>query len=114
MKTILFIEDDPDFQDYYLSRFKDSTLVLQAETFNEAEQLFFSNPNIDIIVMDGCLNTMSILNTLPLIGKIRETYKGFILASSSDEHYREAMVKAGCNVGVTKGEVASILRKCIS
>ena len=113
MKKILFIEDDENWQTNYKDIFEDTATILQATTLKDAEELFLKHPDVDIIVVDGCLNENDVLDTLPLIKKIRETYKGPMIAASGHEEFRHKMVLAGCNKQREKYDVIDLIREML-
>ena len=108
--TILVIEDDPIWQKVYYLSFKQSANILQATNLVDAEAIFLENPGINLIVIDGYLGE-TILNTLPLIKKLRETFKGEIIAVSTDEDSRTRMVAAGCSSQVDKNDSVPFIER---
>ncbi|KKQ34496.1 MAG: HD domain protein [Candidatus Nomurabacteria bacterium GW2011_GWB1_37_5] len=104
MKKILVIDDDKMVQLPFKRILGDKYNVLQAYNLKEAAELFQNNPDVDLIVMDGCLSDKG-LDTLPLIEEIRKTFKGTMIASSSRVDYRATMVEKGCSYPMQKWEI---------
>lgn len=101
--TILIIEDSLVWQKVYYLSFKQSANILQATNLVDAEAIFLENPGINLIVIDGYFGG-TLMDTLPLIKKIRETFKGEIIAVSTDDDSRTRMVAAGCSSQVEKND----------
>ncbi len=104
---ILVVEDNKDMQDFYLESLRhlvNNLIVLKAYTIEDAEKLFAKNTDIDLVIMDGCVPGDKI-NTLPLIVKIRETFKGPMIAASRESGYQKQLIAAGCDYGVDKLEL---------
>lgn len=114
MKTILIIEDFESEKKSYVKGFtKKEVTILWAYRLEQAEKLFEENPNPDIIVVDGCVDDHNTLDSIPLIQKIRKTYKGPMIAASSSDNYRKVMVKAGCDLETWKENVNSLLKQVL-
>ena len=75
--------------------------IITAMTLKEAEKKFFDNPEIDIIVVDGCVPGR-VLNTPPLVREIRKSFKGIMIAVSSVDEYRKDLLNAGCDIECIK------------
>jgi CheY-like chemotaxis protein len=99
MKKILVIDDDLTFQILFKrqveSKIKDA-MTVPAHNRAEAKEIFKQNPNPALIVMDGCLESTT-PDTISLVEEIRKTYKGPMIANSSDEVARHKLVQAGCS-----------------
>lgn len=105
--TILIVDDTKVIQDVLTGILKKCgriTTVLNARTIEEAEALFAANPSVDLIVMDACVPGGEI-NTEPLVRKIRQTYKGPIIGSSTSLHFQDRLVEAGCTTKCEKVEL---------
>ena len=106
---ILIIEDMLRIQEAWKMHLeKHDHTVVQALTPHEAIDLFEENPDVDIIVLDGCIGPL--FNCLPVLREIRETFKGPIIAASSDAHFRQTMVQAGCSHECEKEQVLSLIK----
>ncbi len=76
--------------------------------------MFFETPNIDLIVMDGCVNNEDTIDSLPLIEKMRLTYKGDIIAASGSSYFRDLMCEVGCNYCSVKGKVTDVIKRLLN
>ncbi len=105
MKKVLVVEDNRFYSDMIFSNFGSKVLVMKAFTIKEAENIFQENPDIDVILMDACVPGDT-PNTMGLVSKIRETFKGPIITISSDSSYSKKLIEAGCNYESNKYEAA--------
>jgi CheY-like chemotaxis protein len=108
MKKILIVEDRKELQEIFKKVLNGIYEIVSAHSIPEAEEMFVAHSDISIIAMDGCVPG-SILNTLPLVQKIRKTFTGDIVAMSTDSEYRVQLVKAGCNLECDKGNLGEFL-----
>lgn len=92
MKKVLIVEDDETIQKMYRALLKDKVILLQAYSVEEGFSLFQKNPDVALIVVDGCLGSGE-LNSLPLIRDLRRSFKGHMIAASGREDYRNEMTK---------------------
>ncbi len=114
-KVILIVDDDSTAQFIYEKGLAGMPVsIITAYTLEEAAEKFAATPAIDLIVMDGCVDSGNTLNTLPLIEKIRETYEGPMIAASSLDTYRYRMMKSGCSHEAAKPEVAALIKKILT
>lgn len=95
-KKVLVVEDEMWRFEYWQGKLGDRATIIGASTIEEGEELFGANPDIDVIVIDGCVPG-SELNTIPLVRKFRETFKGPMIAISGNGSFREELMKVGCN-----------------
>lgn len=94
---VLIVEDDVVFQGLLKIFLEDKVEVISAFTLAEAEQKFAADrSNFSAIVMDACLEKRT-PDTLALTRKIRETFKGPMVASSASPEYQKELMKAGCD-----------------
>ena len=111
MKKILIIEDENSLLEVwtiYLNKHtkKGELKILSAVSIDEARKVFNSNPDIDLIILDGYIKGPGERpNSLVLIPEFRKTYHGIIIASSSNEDHRSMMVAAGCDYDCKKDDV---------
>ena len=116
IKFALIVEDDKNWQGIYQRALEEKGIeFLQATTLTEGEELYSSNSEkIQLIIMDGCLQS-DYPNTMPLIKKIRETFKGPMIAGSGSDSYLKELVAAGCNFKFDKagGSFREILDEVI-
>ena len=111
---ILLVEDSEDWQKLLVKIFERwGFVVTLAKSIEEAETCFMDKMEFDIVIMDGCLNSNDVLNSLPLIQKIRNEfgYSGLMIASSGSLGYVRLMVKAGCDEGVLKSSLTDRIRE---
>jgi len=112
---IIIVEDDERLQRAWvktLAIFHGEVAVISAFTVKEAEEKFSANPDVTLIVLDACVPGDDI-NVLPLLEKMRETFKGPIIAASSSPSGNEILVKAGCDFGCRKEAVVSAIIKML-
>ena len=107
MKKILIIEDDEFWQEGFSEYLPDNEItILQALTIEEAERLFAENPDLDLIVLDILVPDEETkpgerINTVPLLEKIRQTFRGPILAISNESFWIDCLVREGCSHSLT-------------
>lgn len=106
MKKVLIVEDEPLWQRMWAVRLDGKVDIIRAYTIETAEEKFADNSDLALIVMDACVPG-SFPTTISLTSQLRETFKGPMIAASSDEGYREQLMDAGCDHHATKGEVVS-------
>lgn len=106
MKKVLVVEDDKRWSGIIRRGLGDKVLVAQAFTTKEAEDAFEQIPDFDVILMDACVPGDD-PNTMWLVEKMRETFKGPIIAISSVPEYRQELIKAGADHEAEKTEVAA-------
>ncbi len=104
---VLIVEDDPVYQDMYARRLQGKVEILRAMTLEDGELLFAENPDVALVVMDACVPGQK-LNSIPLVRKIRKTFKGPILAASSDPYCCLDLTNAGCSHQVEEGNKYSV------
>ncbi|MBI2454361.1 MAG: hypothetical protein HYV54_02220 [Parcubacteria group bacterium] len=101
---VLVVEDNQRWQDTFARKFGQDFQLLQATTIEQGEELFLANPDIGIVVMDACVPGDD-PNTMNLVKKIRETFVGKMIASSSVKDYREILMAAGCSHQCPKNDL---------
>ena len=104
LKKILAVEDLQHKQDEWRSALNGRVDFLSALTIKEAIELFDNNPDVDVVVMDACVPGDT-PTTQGLIRKIRETFKGPMIACSSDSSYRRLLMSCGCDHQALKDDV---------
>ncbi len=111
-KKVLVIDDDKIWQDLWargLTRLVGSDIVIyKALTIEEGEKRFFTSSKLAAVAIDACIPG-SVVNTLPLVKKIREHFSGPMIAISSIETYQKKLIEAGCNYTCEKGRLAQKL-----
>lgn len=96
LPKILMVEDDRDVIRAWSLWLRQESIMLVASTVEQASELFIQNPDICLIVMDGCLTGFE-LETVDLIKKFRQTFAGPIVAASANRDYCLRMMEAGCS-----------------
>ncbi len=117
MKKIFCIEDDEKILNMWKLSFQKEIMqgkitIISAMTIKEAEEKFLSNHDIDIIVIDGCVPGRE-LNTIPLVKKIKKSFKGIMIGTSSVDEYRRQLLGAGCDFECTKWNLPITLSQLI-
>jgi DNA-binding response OmpR family regulator len=106
---ILLVEDKPEMREIIILGFQGQPIeVLEADTIEQAEKLFDANPDIAAILVDACVPG-TYPNTQQLINKFRKTFGGPMIAISSNDLYREMLMKAGCDYECVKHRAAQKL-----
>lgn len=103
---VLAVEDEEMIQNLWRRQLEGKVEIISAFTIKEAEGKFSANPDVAVILMDGCMPGNE-LNTLPLVRKFRETFTGQMIATSS--RFSWELVKAGCSYECAKTLVPSLL-----
>ena len=99
---VLVVDDQPTIFTNLNYRYDGQAVFLSASTEEEARRLFADNPDIELIIMDACLDGPK-PDTIGLVQYFRrEGFEGLIIAVSSDSRYLEGLQEAGCNVGLYK------------
>jgi CheY-like chemotaxis protein len=103
---ILIVEDEYACRDLCHKGLKealgeDGYIGLEATTHGQAEEIFTQNPDISVIIMDACLDGDA-QDTLGLVKKFRETFKGPMIAASRLADYNTLLCNAGCDFRVKK------------
>lgn len=96
LQKVLIVEDDSFFMRIMAERLSGKAEVLQATTLGVGEQIFDQNPDLALILMDACVPGDR-PNSMPLVQKIRRSFTGPIIATSSDPRFRKILLQAGCN-----------------
>jgi len=104
VKRILLIEDDPGIIKLWKSHLRrlppNAVELVVASTFNEVDTAMNSHAFFDIVVIDGNLEGRQ-GDTLPLVSKIREVFRGTIVAASGDPRTVKQLMEAAS--GYSKG-----------
>ncbi|MDD5289807.1 MAG: hypothetical protein PHT40_01230 [Patescibacteria group bacterium] len=100
MKKVLVVEDrDSDFspmERVFKFHDKNSEIeILHAKTLKEGENLFFANPDVEVIIMDACVEGDE-PDSMPLIEKIvKSGFKKPIIAASGSSLNNDELITAG-------------------
>lgn len=113
LKKVLIVEDEEDWQGIW-GRFlkREGIEVLEGLTLKEGEQLFESNPDLALVIMDGCVGGEE-LNSTPLVQKMRLTFNGPIVAASGSSSFRKQLMKIGCSHEAPKDMVSALVSKIL-
>jgi CheY-like chemotaxis protein len=103
MKKVLLVDDMETCHNYLRANLEGHAILLSAKTLQEGRDLFAENPDVAVIVMDGCVEVKSTgaedeviePDTLDLVQEFRETFKGPMIALS--QQFNEQLVEAGCD-----------------
>lgn len=112
LPVILVVEDEPAIHRWLCKEFSGQAIILSALTIEEGERLFQENPDLSAVAMDACVPGNK-PTTLPLARKIRQTFKGPMIAISSLDEYRHDLMSAGCNYECPKGQTAQRIRQVL-
>jgi len=104
LPKVLIVEDMKSFHRLWNLMLHSKIELLSAISIDEAEKSFADNPDVAAIAMDGCVPGRHI-NTLPLVRKMRETFKGPMIAIASDYDHRKELMQAGCDYEVDKNSL---------
>ena len=112
VKTAFIVDDYVPLQtaitDYIKEIFGASTVVYTATTLKSAEIIFDTHGGeFDLILMDTSLGGGEF--TFELTKKIAQTYKGPLVAISTDEKKRKHMVRHGCTSTCDKKDLPKYL-----
>ena len=101
LPRVFVVDDDRMLHKVLIMKLGRGMTILSAHTLGEARNLFAAYPDIRLIVLDGCLLRSSLQakmpDTLPLVGEFRKTFRGPIVAASSNPNFRQMMMGAGCD-----------------
>ena len=112
LPKVLMVEDESLWH-YNMRRLLDGKAeLLSARTLEDGERLFRENPDVAIVLMDGCVPGDK-LNTLPLIGHIRTTFTGPLVAISGAGDFLVRMVESGCSHKCHKDGLEELLPKLL-
>lgn len=110
---VLLVEDNEEYLRHYRRELGEKVTLLVAESLEDGERLFGANPDVALVVMDACVPGDT-PNSMPLVRKIRQTFAGPIIASSSYEKYRMELMEAGCDREADKSEVPDLVGQLLS
>lgn len=116
MKKILIVEDDETLVKMWGRMFAGKLIIVTAGSIEDAHQMYKSHHDISVIVVDGLVpadNTSFNPDalTLDLIKKLRETFKGTMIATSSYENVRQQQMESGCDYECDKKQLKNMLKK---
>ncbi|MFA6364784.1 MAG: hypothetical protein WCW78_00065 [Candidatus Paceibacterota bacterium] len=112
--TILFVESRGEWHRIWGEILKDESRALfHASSIDEAEELFLEHPEIDIIAMSACISGHE-PDTIQLVQKMRQSFKGPMIAMSSILVHRKTLCEAGCNLESEKLVLPDLVLKIIA
>lgn len=98
---VLVVDDEVYIRESYKEDIAGFALVIEAGTHAQALEQLKENPDIKIIVMDGCLGGS--FDTESLVMEMRKSFTGHMIAASSSRAYCRRLVAAGCNLSIDGG-----------
>lgn len=114
MHKVLIVDDCRELQKLWQLHLQGTAEVFSALTIEEAEKIFSHyHTDLCLICMDACVPA-STPNTLPLVRKMRQTYKGHMIAISTMSEYRKLLKDAGCDEEVDKELLPTKIEEFIS
>ncbi len=113
MKKVLIVEDSLYRQSTWCRSLTGKVIILSAFCRKVAEQMFAENTDIDIVVMDGCVDSDEDIDTESLVRMFRETFRGPMIAASKSPHFRSLLKEAGCNYECHKEDVPKTILKIL-
>ncbi len=111
MVKILIVEDDMNELYFWKRELRGVAEILEATTLQEAYH-FLDTEQFDVVVMDACLQSNNI-NTSNLTREVRRSFKGPMIASSSDPAFRKELVVAGCDYNCPKEFVGQKIKEIL-
>jgi DNA-binding response OmpR family regulator len=106
---VLLIEDNVPMQKLWKKLLREKPVeVISAYTIDEAREEFKANPDVNLIVVAGCIPGV-ILNTEPLVRDLRAAFTGPMIATSGCPVFQSQLVAAGCNHKCDKGQVPKLV-----
>ncbi|MFH1193284.1 MAG: response regulator [Candidatus Jorgensenbacteria bacterium] len=106
---ILVVEDMEEWVELWKDVLYGAAELIGAASIEEAEEKFAANPDIDVVVVDGCVPG-SELNTIPLVQKFKATFKGPMIAVSGNPDFQKMLIKEGCSHECEKKDLPEFLR----
>jgi len=114
-KTILIAEDEPNSMFFIKTLFKDFDIqILEAHNGLEAVEIFHSQPNIDLILLDIKMPVMNGYDALKKIRSINDSVPIIIQTAHSFSNERALAKAMGCTGFITKPIEADSLYQIIS
>jgi len=108
-KKVLIIDDLPMIHGMisYELAWK-NVICISASTKVQAQELFALHEDIDLIVIDACLEGEQ-PDSMDLVVMLRELYKGPMLAISQIADYNNILMHYGCNHQAKKADVSKAI-----
>ncbi|KKT12680.1 MAG: hypothetical protein UW83_C0030G0005 [Parcubacteria group bacterium GW2011_GWD1_44_9] len=113
LPKVLIVEDDEQWQGIWTRHLeREGAEVLMASSLEEGERLFEVNPDLTLVIMDGCVPGER-PNSMPLVQKMRQTFRGPIVAGSGNPNVCKTLVEAGCSHWALKHMVSGLVSKIL-
>ncbi len=114
MPKVLVVEDFDYFFKMINRELNGKVEMLRAKTLEEGDNLFQSNPDVDLIIMGACVPGDE-PNTMPLIRKIVDSgYQWPIIASSGIPPFTKKLICAGATHEIGKEGAAKLALKLLN
>ena len=110
---VLIVEDNEQWQGIWTRHLeREGATVFAASSLKEGERLFQANPDLTLVIMDGCVPGER-PNSMPLVQKMRQTFHGPIVAGSGNPDVGKTLVEAGCSHWALKHMVLGLVSKIL-
>lgn len=110
---VLIVEDDEQWQGIWTRHLqREGAEVLVASSLEEGERLFKANPDLTLVIMDGCVPGER-SNSMPLVQKMRQTFRGPIVAGSGNPDVCKILMDVGCSHWALKHGVSALVSKIL-
>lgn len=111
---VLIVDDEAEWRDRWTRRLeREGAEVLKASSLEEGERLFEANPDLVLVIMDACVPGLYPPNSMWLVKKMYQTFKGPIIAASGHPDFRKMLVDAGASHEASKNEVLVLISKIL-
>ncbi len=105
---VLILEELPEFHTLYQKMLDGIATTISARNIKEAVEKFnLIHDSLSVIVLAA--RTQGQPNTIPLVHKFREKFRGPMIVISCDANYRRGMKMAGCDYEADKLEVVDLI-----
>lgn len=115
LHRILIVESDPTWINFFQNNLPCTYKLLTAKNEIEAERVInISAESIEFVVVNSCIPHRATTTTkaVELIKKIKERFKGFIIATGAIPEHRNQLATLGCTPAAPK-EVFSIISQML-
>jgi len=82
--------------------------LIPARSMAQALRRLNENPDIEVIAVDDCIDSQN-PNTLDFVRKVKKTFKGTMIAFTSNCNNGSLLIEAGCKFQVIKSRLAETL-----
>lgn len=112
MIRVLIVDDLKGWHSQWKKELEGRVEVVSATTLEEAEAEFQTNSDFAAIFMDACVPGVE-PTTLELTSRIRQDFRGPMVAISSTPRYRRMLMDAGCTDECDKRDVSLMVRNLL-